>query len=76
MMEFDNFNLVATMLRIMTRLNAILMYENLKSLAVTEKKVKNTMVLPFKNNFYSAITSRILKIFPLSLPTMTSLRLP
>ena len=40
-MKFDNFNLIATMVAIMTRLNIILMCEHLKSLAATEKKVKN-----------------------------------
>lgn len=37
-MKFDNFNLIATMVAIMTRLNIILMCEHL---AATEKKVKN-----------------------------------
>ena len=40
-MKSDNFNLVATMLSLMTKLNIILMCEHLKSLELNEKRVKN-----------------------------------
>ena len=75
---FTNLSAVAAMLPIMAKLNVILKsecvntWEFLHSLA---KELKETMILPLKNTFYSAIMHPILKISQFLLPTTTTLKL-
>ena len=75
---FTNFSAVAAMLPIMAKLIVILKsecvnpWEFLHSLG---KELKEMMILPLKNTFYSAITHPILKISQFLLPTTTTLKL-
>ena len=63
---FTNFSVVAAMLPIMAKLSVILRSEfvnTLEFLHLLGKELKEMMILPLKNTFYSAFTDLILKIF-------------
>ena len=71
---FTNFSAVACYLlwRVILKSECVNTWEFLHSLG---KKLKEMMILPLKNTFYSAITNPILKISQFLLPTTTTLKL-
>ena len=72
------FSAVAAMLPIMAKLSVILKSECVNTwefLHSLGKELKEMMILPLKNNFYSAIAHPILKISQFLLPTTTTSKL-
>ena len=70
-----NFNVVAAMLPVMAKLNALLRSECVKTwefLHSLGQELNVMMILPFKNIFYSTNTYLILKISQFSLPRAVS----
>ena len=75
---FTHFSAVVAMLPVMAKLNVILKSDCVntwKFMHSMGKELKEMMILPLKNTFYSAITHPILKISHFLLPTTTTLKL-
>ena len=71
--------MVAAILSIMAKLNAILKSERVNTWEVRlslGKDLKMVMILQLKNIVHFAMTRQILKIAPFSLPVTTTLKLP
>ena len=70
--KHPNINLASLKLSVILRSECVNTREFLHSLGI---ELKEIMILPLKNTFYSAITHLILKISQFLLPTTTTLRL-